>query len=128
MQVPHKMDQKLESLIRRPVIRLSPCPVFQQTRHVLDGIQHVSPSTARPPALAGEQTRLGRVVVQGTDVVQCGGPAHLEAEFIGPGGYWGEMAWLLRLGCCVVREDVADGGENGGVEVHLGDGGYYFVT
>jgi hypothetical protein len=63
--------------------------------------------------------------------VQCGGPAHLEAEFIGPGGYWGEVAWLRLCCCCVVRgviEDVANGGDDGWVEVHLGDGGYYFVA
>ena len=58
---------------------------------------------------------------KGTDVLQCGGPAHLEVEFIGPGGHWGEVASLLRL---VVRgeiEDVAD-------EIHLGDCGYYFLS
>ena len=47
-------------------------------------------SNTLPPRFPGHP--LGRVVVQGTDVVQCGGPAHLEAEFIGPGGCWGEAA------------------------------------
>ena len=136
MHVSNEVNQELERFVRQRVVivrrptaaSLGLSPVLQDPCDVSHRTKDVHTFPARPPTLPREETRVGWMVPKGPDIVQRGGPPHFEADFVRPRSDGCEVAerdvWV-RGGKV---ENVAHGGEDGGVEVYLRNGRDYFVS
>ena len=134
MQVAQVMHEELQRLrpcgLASPLNGIAPLLLHradvrrQHARHVLYRTKDIRAALPHPPMRARERTRVGRVVVARVDVVQRGGVAvlGLALDPVRPAGDGGEVAGDA---CCSGRgrgvEDVAEDGEDVGVEVQLSD-------
>ena len=113
--------------------------VDQDRADVLDRVEDVDPVLSVPAARAREEAVVRRVITDGTDIVQRRGPARVETDLVSPGGHRREVARRVVSGLVtttttttttatatatrVREENGADGVQDLGVEVRLGDGG-----
>jgi hypothetical protein len=116
----------------------------QDGADVLYGVEDVGAIGARPAVRAGELAVVWRVVAHAFGVVQWGGPVRPEADLVGPGGDGREVARRVAIrerrpsvsasastsaaAIAVRTEDGADGGQDLGDEVRLGEGSDDFVA
>jgi hypothetical protein len=98
MQISNKVDQKLQGLIRSIILRprqsnvLIPDPILQNISNIPNCAKDVTAFLPCPPALPWKQAGLRRMIIEGTDVVKSGGPAHFKADSVGPRRYGCQMA------------------------------------
>lgn len=85
MHISQKMDKELQRLLRALPL------LFKPHRRIPNRAKYIRTRGALPAVLP-KDTVVGRVVIDTVDVVEGGGPAHVHADFVGPGGDGCEVA------------------------------------